>query len=283
LALSKHIIDEGGCRNVVYEDLHLRYGAAHGVGGGDTAFITVRRCDIEFIGGGHQFTRPDGKPVRYGNGVEFWGAARHNTVEQCRIWEVYDAALTNQGSDPKSEETDLCYRDNVIWNSEYSFEYWNRPAAAHTRNVVFEHNTCVDAGGGWGHGQRPDPNGRHLSFYQNSADTQGVAVRDNIFCNSTESDLRMDNDWCSGLTLDRNLWCQKTGPIFYFLRQNYSAEQVAAFRAASGLDRNSVVAEPRFRDAARRDYRLAVESPGVKWTADGSPCGARFPSGEKQP
>ncbi|MEI8288401.1 MAG: hypothetical protein WCH99_02920 [Verrucomicrobiota bacterium] len=276
LALSKHIIDEGGCRNVVYEDLHLRYGAAHGIGGGNTSFITVRRCDIEFIGGGHQLTRPDGKPVRYGNGIEFWAAAQHNTVEQCRIWEVYDAALTNQGKDPKSEQVDLCYRDNVIWNSEYSFEYWNRPAEARTRNVVFEHNTCVDAGFGWGHGQRPDPNGRHLMFYNNEADTQGVVVRNNVFCNGTESDLRMENNWGSGLTLDRNLWFQKTGPLFSFLRQDYSPEQVAAFRATTKQDLNSLVAEPRFRDAARHDYRLAADSPGLKWTADGAPCGARF-------
>ena len=275
LTLKKHIIDEGGCQYVTYEDLQLRYGAAHGIGGGNTSHITVRRCDISFIGGALQLTRPDGQPVRYGNGIEFWGAGRHNLVEQCRLWEIYDAALTNQGNDPTSEQVDITYRHNVIWNAEYSFEYWNRPAMARTENIVFEHNTCVDAGYGWGHNQRPDnKNGRHLMFYKNSAATRGVVVRNNIFCNTTESCLRMETDWRNGLTLDQNLWFKQSGPVFAFLRQNYSADQLDAYRTASGFDLHSLIAEPNFRNAAGRDYRLAPGSPGLNWTADGQPCGA---------
>lgn len=274
LALNRHIIAEGGCRYVTYEDLQLRYGAAHGIGGGDTAHITVRRCDISFIGGGHQLTRPDGQPVRFGNGIEFWNAARHNLVEHCRLWEIYDAALTNQGKGSDSEQVDITYRHNVIWNAEYSLEYWNRPATARTGDIVFEHNTCVDAGHGWGHNQRPDKNGRHLMFYLNDAATHGVVVRDNIFCNSTDSCLRMDNDWRTGLTLDHNLWFQRAGPLFFFLRHNFSAEQVAAYRTASGFDLHSLIAEPQFRNAAQCDYRLAAGSPGLNWTSDGQPCGA---------
>jgi len=274
LALKKNIIEEGGCQYVTYDELQLRYGAAHGIGGGNTSHITVRRCDVSFIGGGHQFTRPDGQPVRYGNGIEFWGAAHHNLVEYCRLWEIYDAALTNQGRGSDSEEVDIAYRNNVIWNAEYSFEYWNGPARARTENIFFEHNTCVDAGYGWSHNQRPDRNGHHLMFYHNAAATCGVVVRNNIFCNTTESGLRMENDWCTGLKLDHNLWFQQSGPIFTFLHQNFTAEQVDAYRAASGLDIHSVIAKPEFCNAAQRDYRLASGSPGLNWTVDGRPCGA---------
>ena len=35
LAERRHVIDEGGCRNVTYEGLWLRFGAAHGIGGGN--------------------------------------------------------------------------------------------------------------------------------------------------------------------------------------------------------------------------------------------------------
>ena len=53
-----------------------------------------------------------------------------------------------------------------------------RPAEAATEDILFEHNTCVDAGMGWAHGQRPDPNGAHLMFYHNAARTASfVAVR----------------------------------------------------------------------------------------------------------
>ncbi|MCX6903407.1 MAG: hypothetical protein NTW03_08000, partial [Verrucomicrobia bacterium] len=81
LALRRHIIDQGGRHYVRYENLDLRYGAAHGIGGGSTHHITVRGCDISYIGGGHQMTRPDGKPVRFGNGIEFWSSAHDCLVE----------------------------------------------------------------------------------------------------------------------------------------------------------------------------------------------------------
>ena len=46
-------------------------------------------------------------------------------------------------------------------------EFWNRPAGVKSHNIVFEGNTCVNAGFVWSHAQRPDPNGCHLSFYHN--------------------------------------------------------------------------------------------------------------------
>ena len=88
LALRRHIIDQSGRGYVTYENLDLRYGAAHGIGGSSTHHITVRGCDISFIGGGHQMTRPDGKPVRFGNGIEFWSDAHDCLVEDCRLWEI---------------------------------------------------------------------------------------------------------------------------------------------------------------------------------------------------
>ena len=185
--------NEGGW--VAYENLDLRYGAAHG------------------IGGGHQTTRPDGKPVRFGNGIEFWSGARDCLVEDCRLWEIYGAALTNQGDGTNIQEN-ITYRRNVIWNSEYSFEFWNRGPASRTRNIVFEHNTCVDAGRGWGYRQRPDPNGRHLMFYDNSAVTTNVVIRYNTFCNSEDSLLRLHGrDWTAALSMDNNCWFQPRGPL----------------------------------------------------------------------
>ena len=273
LALRRHIIDEGNRHDVVYEDLALRYGAAHGIGGAVTHHIRVSGCDIAFIGGGHQMTRPDGKPVRFGNGVEFWSDAHDNLVERCRIWEIYDAALTNQG-DENNEQRNIVYRDNTIWNSEYSFEYWNRKGSR-TRDILFEHNTCVDAGRGWGHTQRPDPNGRHLMFYQNSADTQGVVVRENIFSGATESCLRMCNDWTAGLALERNCWFQPQGVLVLFLKTPYPPEQFDEYRKQTGLDAHSIAADPQFRAAAALDFGLAPGSPAATLAADGGPAGAR--------
>jgi hypothetical protein len=282
-ALTRHIIEESGRHHVTYENLDLRYGAAHGIGGSSTHHITARNLDISYIGGGHQHTRPDGRPVRYGNGIEFWSAAHDNLVEGCRIWEIYDAALTNQGDD-NNEERDIVYRDNVIWNSEYSFEYWNgkhpdndktREQKSKTRDILFERNTCFAAGRGWGHTQRPDINGRHLMFYHNAAATQGVIVRENIFCDSTDSCLRMQNDWTAGLVMDRNCWFQPQGELIWFLKAHFTADQFDEYRKQSGLDAHSIVADPQFRDVRALDFRLTPASPAAALAKDGGPVGSR--------
>ena len=276
LALRRHIINQGGRHHVTYEGLALRYGAAHGIGGGSTHHIVVRNCDLSYIGGGHQHTRPGGRPVRYGNAIEFWDSAHDNLVEGCRIWEVYDAALTNQGSSPGNVQRNLTYRHNVIWNCEYSFEYWNRDGTSRTENVVFEHNTCVDAGRGWAHGQRPDPNGRHLMFYHNSAQTRGFVVRHNIFAGATESCLRLGPpDWSKGLAMERNCWGQPKGALILWLRESVGPAHFAAWRQKTGLGAGSILAAPRFVDPAARDYRLAPDSPGRTLAQDGGPVGAR--------
>jgi hypothetical protein len=274
LALNRHIINEGGRSHVTYENLDLRYGAAHGIGGGSTHHITVRGCDISFIGGGHQLTRPDGKPVRFGNGVEFWSGAAHCLVEDCRLWEIYDAALTNQGDGTNVQEH-ITYRRNVIWNSEYSFEFWNRGPASLARDIVFEHNTCVDAGRGWGYRQRPDPNGRHLMFYDNSAITTNVVIRYNIFANAVDSLLRLHGrDWTSALRMDHNAWNQPQGVWVLWGQEKIGANGFAPFMGGRGFDQHSLLVEPGFRNAAGRDYRLAETSPLRRLTNQGQPVGA---------
>lgn len=276
LALTRHIVSQGGCHDVVYDGLAVRYGAAHGFGGGSTARIVIRACDVYWIGGGLQYwkNRPDGTsyPVRFGNGIEFWGDCDNNLVERNRLWQIYDAALTNQGRD--DDETNITYRDNVIWQAEYSFEYWN---ANRTANIVFEHNTCVDAGFCWSHAQRPNPNGAHLMFYRNPAATTNFVIRNNIFARSTEVCTRMENDWRAGLTMRNNLYHQPEKPFLRWLGTNHIATaDFARYQKDLGLDQDSMVAEPQFVDPAARDYRLKPGSPGTSLATDGGPVGARW-------
>lgn len=265
LALTRHIIDQGGKGWLTYEGLDLRYGAAHGIGGGSTQHITVRDCDLSWLGGGLQFVHPNGRPVRFGNGIEFWASAHDNLVEGCRLWEIYDAALTNQGDGVNVQEN-LTYRHNVIWNSEYSFEFWNRGPQSHTRNIVFEHNTCVDAGYGWSHTQRPDPNGRHLMFYDNTAVTEQVVLRANVFSRAVDSLWRVTGDtaWTRALTLSDNVWWQPDGVWLLVGGRKVAAGEFAEFLRQHKLEEAPVTAEPKFVDAGKRDYRLSAGTAGAQ-------------------
>jgi|APSaa5957512622_1039677.scaffolds.fasta_scaffold10108_3 hypothetical protein len=273
LALKRHIVSQGSAHNVVYDGLALKYGAAHGFGGGDTAHLTIRNCDIAYIGGGHQHTNR-GRPVRFGNGIEFWGAAHDNLVEGCRIWEIYDAALTNQGRGPSSKEINITYRNNVIWNSEYSFEYWNNPETAETRNIQFINNTCVNAGVVWSHAQRPNPNGSHLMMYTNTAKSSGIVIKHNIFCQSTEWGSRFSAGWKPLPEMDHNLWYEPDGDLCYFFKEKLPASDIEGYRTKTGLDQNSVFAKPGFVNAAAGDFRLSPNSPARTVRPDGGVVGA---------
>ena len=294
LAKTSHVIEEGGRHDVIYENLQIRYTGAHGIGGGNTCNITVRDCDIYWIGGGLQFwnTSQNGTryPVRYGNGIEFWAGCKNNLVERNRLWQIYDAALTNQTKDSPQHETDIIWRDNVIWQAEYSFEYWNHDPSSFTGNILFEHNTCIDAGYGWAHTQRPDKNGAHLMFYDNAAPTTNFVVRNNIFVRTTDRSTRMFNDWRKGLLLQNNLYFIPENKIFEYHAHardrasdpnaktvHYPAgpEAFARYQREMGMDEGSIFAEPQFVDPANHDYRLKPGTVGTKAATDGGPVGAR--------
>jgi hypothetical protein len=273
LALRRHIINQGGAHHVVYDGLAVRYGAAHGFGGGNTAFLTIRNCDISYIGGGLQDMK-NGRPVRFGNGIEFWGNAHDHLVEGNRLWEIYDAALTNQGRGDGTKEINITYRNNIIWNAEYSFEYWNNPETAETRNVKFINNTCVNAGVVWSHAQRPNPNGSHLMLYTNTAQSSGIEMKYNIFCQSTDWGSRFSAGWKPLPDIDYNLWYEPDGYLCYFFKEKLPADDIEGYREKTGFDKHSIFADPGFVDAANGDFRLRPDSPARRVRPDGGIVGA---------
>ncbi len=233
-----HVISINSVSYATFDGLDVRYGAAHGFGGSGSHHLVIRNCDISWIGGADQYLQGGGgRRVRFGNGIEFWSDAHDNLVENNRIWEIYDAALTNQGAGV-NQEINITYRGNEIWNSEYSFEYWNRGPESQTRGIVFEKNVCRNAGFGWGHVQRPDKNGRHLMFYDNSAQVSDFRVTDNVFAGATESLLRMDTAF--PITLDRNRWKCTGGELFGFWHKSnkYEPSDFGRFQQETGFEAN---------------------------------------------
>jgi hypothetical protein len=240
-ALTDHIINQWGKSYIIYDGLHLAYGAAHGVGGGDTHHIIVRNCDISFIGGGCQYGT-----VRYGNGIEFWSGAHDNTVENCRIWDIYDAGLTNQGNS-KNSQYNIYYKNNVIWNCDYSFEYWNGPETSETHDIYFENNLVLNAGYGWSN--KESQRGYDLMLYPNKAKTYNFFIRNNIFLNAKRSYMIiMSKDWngLDNLVIDNNYIFNRTGSAMIYwggwrrkTAKLYSCYDFEQYKKDTGKDKNS--------------------------------------------
>ncbi len=259
-ALDRHGIDESGRHYVTYENLAVKYAGAHGIGGGNTHHITVRNCDFGFIGGGELRRYKSTEPERYGNGIEFWSKAHDNLVEGCRLWEIYCAALTNQSHPlisqthgPSTAQYNITYRNNVIWNAEYSWEYWNRPENSETHDVYFVHNTCVNAGHGWSHWQRSDPpSGRQLCFSVSPARAHNIVIRNNIFYEA-KANAFFAPSWSraqiQALVIDHNCWYQAEGKMILFKDASYPMADFAKYQAEWGKEPHSICAVPRFIDA----------------------------------
>ncbi|MGI6776609.1 MAG: hypothetical protein ACOX7R_00850 [Acetivibrionales bacterium] len=209
LALDKHIIDINYKSDIVINNIDIKFGSSCGIFGVETSGIEIRNCRISFIGGSVLYWK-DGVPVRYGNGINFMNNASDNLVENCFITEIYDAALTNQANIASSEQKNIIYKNNMVSNCEWSFEFWNSGPGALADGIYFINNTCEDAGYGWGNDQRPDPSGIHVFLPHNTAFSSNIVIKDNIFRNSKCSILYISgvNNTLKNMILKENTCIQ---------------------------------------------------------------------------
>ncbi len=157
IAEGRHGIAGNG-NGVTIDNLCIKYVGAHGIGYGKTEGLTVQNCEIGWIGGMLQDTAS--RIVRYGNGVEIYTGCKDYTVTNCHIYQVYDAGVTHQDFNSKTERIDMeniKYTDNVIEYCTYDIEYVNAQSEDNggMKNVEISGNLLLHGGEGWGQ-QRGD-------------------------------------------------------------------------------------------------------------------------------
>ncbi|MBI2271980.1 MAG: T9SS type A sorting domain-containing protein [Bacteroidetes bacterium] len=263
-AVRQHIIDQNAKSYISYSNLSLKYGGAHGIGGGNTHHIIVSDCDISYMGGGDI----DGiNNTRYGNGIEFWANAHDNIVERCKIWEIYDSGVTNQNHGNSAQQYNITYRNNLIWNcSMASFEYFNRPSSSSTHGIFFENNTCVNSGYGWGGLQRPDPRGGGVLCWSTEAPTDSIVIRNNIFYNARRTLVFIDTSSIplNGIILNNNCYKQFHDSTYIELYPTkFDSLSFLSYQTTLNNDQNSFIANPVFVDLSNSDFHIMNNSPCV--------------------
>lgn len=262
--------------NVVLDNLDVRYGAANGIHGTYCNGITISNCDVSWIGGGKL-----SGTTRYGNGIQFYYSAQNILVKNCRIWEIYDTGITNQYQLTTGTiiHSNITYRNNIIWNCEWSYEYYNRSTAGSTSNVSFINNTCYNAGGSWAHAQRPDPSGFHLRLAGTPTNTTNFIIKNNIFHTATSA-IHRNWDTSGKYTIDYNCLFQPSGNIGYIGSTYYAT--FSGYKTATGWDGNSINSNPNFTNELIEDFSLLLDSPCVN-AGYGSTYQGALPYSESNP
>lgn len=184
----RNIFTFNGLKDITIENITFKYTGGHALRGSDTENITVKYCEIGYIGGSLLKNYGDGT-VRYGNGVEFMNSSKNALVENCWIYQIYDSGITHQGD--YGEVLNFTAQNNLI---EYcgmgAIEYWHT-SNANMKNVLYAGNMLRFAGYGHGGLQRPDKNmsaaiqsnAKSTGYSNNKA--ENFIIRDNIFELST--------------------------------------------------------------------------------------------------
>jgi len=237
------IVGFDGKSFICFDNLDFRYSGNGTIFGEDTHHIIVRSCDFSYNGG---CNISEENNARLGGGIGTWNEASYWLVEKCRFDNEYDCATTNQGYDVSTVH-DIIWRNNIISNCEYSFE-WFEDAESTVYNIWFENNTCIYAGGGWSHYQRPDGvNGRHLMIWNMPANTTDFYIRNNIFYEATEGIVRNNNiTVLQNVVSDYNDLYQSTGNIGYVENGIGSGDYytLTSWRSATGKEINSINFNP---------------------------------------
>ena len=178
--------------NVHIDNLCVMYGGSHGIGGTTTKSLKVTNCVVGWIGGSVLTPYPPkGRQyVRYGNAVEIYGGCGEYIVDNCYIYQIYDAGITNQTQEDISDTSRMMrnvrFSNNLIERCEMSIEYYLgakfKPTDSYMENILYEGNILRLAGYGWGE-QHPQPAwGAHIkSWWMHYNHAYNFVIRNNIF------------------------------------------------------------------------------------------------------
>lgn len=175
-----------GKSGATLDNLCVMYTGGHGIGMSTVDDLTVRNCEVGWIGGSAQYYT-NHYMIRYGNGIEVYGGCKNYTIDNCYVHDCYDAGITHQYS---SGKTDPVYHDtvrftnNVITNCIYGIEFFLGCTESGSlderimRDVLYKGNYIAYTGEGFGY----DPSrAAGIKGWDNNNHTENFVVEDNIF------------------------------------------------------------------------------------------------------
>ena len=185
-----------GSENVYIENISAKYTGGHGISVGmPVSGVTIKNCEIGWIGG--SIHKDDN--TRYGNGIQFYGQTTDAIVENCWVYQCYDAGLTHQYSgspdgNPEMTAENISYINNLVEFCTYSLEYfWNwkidgkyvENTNVYMKDILVEKNIMRFAGYGLGQTRPDSVNVGHIVTWSGNNSNQNFVIKNNTFDMST--------------------------------------------------------------------------------------------------
>ena len=208
--------------DITVDNFCIKYFGAHGICPASVVTnFTASNCEIGWIGGSVQhYDRTTGRAVRFGNGVEVTDKCKNYVVENCHIYECYDAGITyqqNKGGTHEVTAEGYSFRNNLIEYCNYSIEIYMASANNDALRVVrdSEVNDNILRFSGFGFGETRPDSGEQCSHIRagtgadNGNRAENLVISGNIFDRGRYSLLyygAYEKDWLP--TLSGNTYIQ---------------------------------------------------------------------------
>ena len=224
-----HLIRVGNRNNVHIDNLCLLYAGMHGISAGGVRVegLHVTNCEIGWIGGclqtynGCDPNYPEGgrgTVTRFGNAIEIYGGCDDYLVENCYVYECYDAGLTHQVTThgEKREMTRIVYRNNLVERCVYSIEYFldmtKGDTASYMDDVLVEGNILRAAGEGWGQQRHNKHTPAHIKGWSYTNVAKNYRIKGNVFDRSAYRLLHLVAESAASCpAMEGNLYLQYDG------------------------------------------------------------------------
>lgn len=122
---NKSVIDVS-VDNVTIDNLCIKYTGAHGVSAIDANGLICQNLEVGDIGGSIQTEPEENKRiVRYGNGIQAWGTFDGFTVNNCYVYNCFDAGITPQDTE-NGTMANISITNNVVDKCIYNIEYFTQ-------------------------------------------------------------------------------------------------------------------------------------------------------------
>lgn len=209
--------------DMILRDLCFRNSGVHGLAGGPGFRIRIERCQFFKIGG-CVWSRE--QKIRFGNGVEFWEECEDVEICDCLFDDIYDSAVTHQGSGEhcRVAKRFRCRRSIFLRCGMAAYEVRDQMPA----ESEFTDNVCREAGLGFSRNgvimpRRseiwPQPMGHHLFLWRIAHASEGgsLLVTGNRFGSApygTAIYSIIDPAAEAQMTVDRNLY--ESGEFYLF-------------------------------------------------------------------